>query len=294
MSGETSAPGASPRAPRPGTQKSSSTVAKKGDRGAKEKPATVLPPVGEEEPKNPGRPAAGPEAAAARAATSRSRGEGAGPDGPARAEGGGRAGRAGAEQAARDPARGCGSLSVAGRARATSVAGGDQARCVAAGLSAVRQCQSRPPPAAREAEPLAFCKLRGRLFLPQHSLRTPGAGAPGSPWAVNPNWTPARFPSRSLAAVGTELISVWVGDTHDVIRRGRPGVMGGHRGAIRRRLWARAAHTHPALCRMENGAAEGVGVGDGHETRGRSGGRGSGSGGGEIGSAPWSTRLAKQ
>nr|KAF6397284.1 leucine rich repeat containing 71 [Rousettus aegyptiacus] len=53
MSGETSAPGASPRAPRPGTQKSSSTVAKKGDRGAKEKPATVLPPVGEEEPKNP-------------------------------------------------------------------------------------------------------------------------------------------------------------------------------------------------------------------------------------------------
>lgn len=66
MSGETSAPGASPRAPRPGTQKSSSTVAKKGDRGAKEKPATVLPPVGEEEPKNPGRPAAGPEAAAGR------------------------------------------------------------------------------------------------------------------------------------------------------------------------------------------------------------------------------------
>ncbi|ELK02716.1 hypothetical protein PAL_GLEAN10005302 [Pteropus alecto] len=53
MSGETSAPGASPRAPRPGTQKSSSAVTKKGDRGAKEKPATVLPPVGEEEPKNP-------------------------------------------------------------------------------------------------------------------------------------------------------------------------------------------------------------------------------------------------
>ncbi|XP_035871539.1 leucine-rich repeat-containing protein 71 isoform X5 [Phyllostomus discolor] len=53
MSGEVSATGASPRAPRPGTQKSSSTVTKKGDRGAKEKPATVLPPVGEEEPKNP-------------------------------------------------------------------------------------------------------------------------------------------------------------------------------------------------------------------------------------------------
>ncbi|XP_070124118.1 leucine-rich repeat-containing protein 71 isoform X8 [Equus przewalskii] len=53
MSGETSAPGASPRAPRPATQKSSGTVTKKGDRGAKEKPAAVLPPVGEEEPKNP-------------------------------------------------------------------------------------------------------------------------------------------------------------------------------------------------------------------------------------------------
>ncbi|KAF3822984.1 hypothetical protein GH733_010420 [Mirounga leonina] len=53
MSGEASAPGASPRAPRPGTQKSSGAVTKKGDRGAKEKPATVLPPVGEEEPKNP-------------------------------------------------------------------------------------------------------------------------------------------------------------------------------------------------------------------------------------------------
>ncbi|XP_073744726.1 leucine-rich repeat-containing protein 71 isoform X8 [Callorhinus ursinus] len=53
MSGEASAPGASPRAPRPGTQKSSSSVTKKGDRGAKEKPATVLQPVGEEEPKNP-------------------------------------------------------------------------------------------------------------------------------------------------------------------------------------------------------------------------------------------------
>ena len=54
MSGEASGQGTSPRAPRPGTQKSSSTVTKKGDRGAKEKPATVLPPVGEEEPKNPG------------------------------------------------------------------------------------------------------------------------------------------------------------------------------------------------------------------------------------------------
>ncbi|XP_045037423.2 leucine-rich repeat-containing protein 71 isoform X4 [Desmodus rotundus] len=53
MSGEASGQGTSPRAPRPGTQKSSSTVTKKGDRGAKEKPATVLPPVGEEEPKNP-------------------------------------------------------------------------------------------------------------------------------------------------------------------------------------------------------------------------------------------------
>lgn len=55
MSGEASAPGTSPRAPRPGTQKTSGAVTKKGDRGAKEKPATVLPPVGEEEPKNPGR-----------------------------------------------------------------------------------------------------------------------------------------------------------------------------------------------------------------------------------------------
>ncbi|XP_070640601.1 leucine-rich repeat-containing protein 71 isoform X3 [Bos indicus] len=54
MSGEASAPPAtSPRAPRPGIQKSSGAVTKKGDRGAKEKPATVLPPVGEEEPKNP-------------------------------------------------------------------------------------------------------------------------------------------------------------------------------------------------------------------------------------------------
>ncbi|KAM7054002.1 leucine-rich repeat-containing protein 71 isoform 3-T3 [Molossus nigricans] len=53
MSGEASATGASPRVPRPGTQKSSGSVTKKGDRGAKEKPAAVLPPVGEEEPKNP-------------------------------------------------------------------------------------------------------------------------------------------------------------------------------------------------------------------------------------------------
>ncbi|KAF5920150.1 hypothetical protein HPG69_006421 [Diceros bicornis minor] len=53
MSGEASAPAVSPRAPRPGTQKASGTVTKKGDRGAKEKPVTVLPPVGEEEPKNP-------------------------------------------------------------------------------------------------------------------------------------------------------------------------------------------------------------------------------------------------
>ncbi|XP_074174812.1 leucine-rich repeat-containing protein 71 isoform X4 [Rhinolophus sinicus] len=53
MSGEGSAPGTSPRAPRPATQKTSGTVSKKGDRGAKEKPATVPPQVGEEEPKNP-------------------------------------------------------------------------------------------------------------------------------------------------------------------------------------------------------------------------------------------------
>ncbi|XP_058165906.1 leucine-rich repeat-containing protein 71 isoform X2 [Dasypus novemcinctus] len=53
MSGEASASGPSPRAPRPGTQKASGTVTKKGERGAKEKPTTVLPPVGEEEPKNP-------------------------------------------------------------------------------------------------------------------------------------------------------------------------------------------------------------------------------------------------
>lgn len=59
MSSEPSAQGVSPRAQRPGTQKSSGTVAKKGDRAAKEKPAIVLPPVGEEEPKNPGMLAAG-------------------------------------------------------------------------------------------------------------------------------------------------------------------------------------------------------------------------------------------
>ncbi|XP_059002745.1 leucine-rich repeat-containing protein 71 isoform X4 [Mustela lutreola] len=53
MSGEASAPGVSPRAPRPGTQKSSGAVTKKGDRATKEKPVTVLQPVGEEEPKNP-------------------------------------------------------------------------------------------------------------------------------------------------------------------------------------------------------------------------------------------------
>ncbi|XP_009182112.2 leucine-rich repeat-containing protein 71 isoform X5 [Papio anubis] len=53
MSSEQSAPGTSPRAPRPGTQKSSGAVTKKGERAAKEKPATVLPPVGEEEPKSP-------------------------------------------------------------------------------------------------------------------------------------------------------------------------------------------------------------------------------------------------
>ncbi|XP_070252490.1 leucine-rich repeat-containing protein 71 isoform X3 [Myotis yumanensis] len=53
MSGEASAQGASPRAPRPGIQKSSGTVTKKGDRAAKEKPPIVLLPVGEEEPKNP-------------------------------------------------------------------------------------------------------------------------------------------------------------------------------------------------------------------------------------------------
>ncbi|XP_040608481.1 leucine-rich repeat-containing protein 71 isoform X4 [Mesocricetus auratus] len=53
MSSEpSSASGTSPRTPRPGAQKSSGTVTKKGDRAAKEKPATALPPVGEEEPKN--------------------------------------------------------------------------------------------------------------------------------------------------------------------------------------------------------------------------------------------------
>lgn len=59
MSVEASTQGASPRTLRPGIQKSSGTVTKKGDRAAKEKPATVLLPVGEEEPKNPGRLAAG-------------------------------------------------------------------------------------------------------------------------------------------------------------------------------------------------------------------------------------------
>ncbi|XP_037355741.1 leucine-rich repeat-containing protein 71 isoform X3 [Talpa occidentalis] len=53
MSGEASAPGPSLRVPRLGAQKSSGTMSKKGDRGAKEKPVTILPPVGEEEPKNP-------------------------------------------------------------------------------------------------------------------------------------------------------------------------------------------------------------------------------------------------
>ncbi|XP_064138820.1 leucine-rich repeat-containing protein 71 [Loxodonta africana] len=53
MSSETSASGTSPRAPRPGTQKTSGTVAKKGERGAKEKPTINLQQVGEEEPKNP-------------------------------------------------------------------------------------------------------------------------------------------------------------------------------------------------------------------------------------------------
>ncbi|XP_055452510.1 leucine-rich repeat-containing protein 71 isoform X2 [Psammomys obesus] len=53
MSSEQSTTGTSPRTPRPGTQKSSGVVTKKGDRAAKEKPVTALPPVGEEEPKNP-------------------------------------------------------------------------------------------------------------------------------------------------------------------------------------------------------------------------------------------------
>lgn len=54
MSSDQSTTGTSPRTPRPGTQKSSGAVTKKGDRAAKEKPVTALPPVGEEEPKNPG------------------------------------------------------------------------------------------------------------------------------------------------------------------------------------------------------------------------------------------------
>ncbi|XP_055978788.1 leucine-rich repeat-containing protein 71 [Sorex fumeus] len=49
----TSETGSSPRSARPLTLKSSGSMTKKGDRGAKEKPATVLPPVGEEESKNP-------------------------------------------------------------------------------------------------------------------------------------------------------------------------------------------------------------------------------------------------
>nr|XP_004667173.2 leucine-rich repeat-containing protein 71 isoform X1 [Jaculus jaculus] len=53
MSSEPSAPGASPRAPRPGAQKLSGSVTKKGDRGAKDKPATALPPLGEDELRNP-------------------------------------------------------------------------------------------------------------------------------------------------------------------------------------------------------------------------------------------------
>ncbi|XP_077883475.1 leucine-rich repeat-containing protein 71 isoform X6 [Ictidomys tridecemlineatus] len=53
MSSEPSAPGSSPRTPRPGTQKSSGSATKKGERSVKEKPPAVLPPVGEEEPKNP-------------------------------------------------------------------------------------------------------------------------------------------------------------------------------------------------------------------------------------------------
>lgn len=54
MSSEPSATGTSPRTPRPGAQKSSGAVTKKGDRAAKDKTASALPPVGEEEPKNPG------------------------------------------------------------------------------------------------------------------------------------------------------------------------------------------------------------------------------------------------
>ncbi|KAM4806345.1 leucine-rich repeat-containing protein 71 isoform 1-T1 [Urocitellus parryii] len=53
MSSEPSAPGGSPRTPRPGTQKSSGSATKKGERSVKEKPPAVLPPVCEEEPKNP-------------------------------------------------------------------------------------------------------------------------------------------------------------------------------------------------------------------------------------------------
>lgn len=54
MSSEPSATGTSPRTPRPGAQKSTGAVTKKGDRAAKDKAASVLPPVGEEELKNPG------------------------------------------------------------------------------------------------------------------------------------------------------------------------------------------------------------------------------------------------
>ncbi|XP_012623130.2 leucine-rich repeat-containing protein 71 isoform X2 [Microcebus murinus] len=53
MSSEPSTTGSSPRTSRPGTQKSSGQMTKKGERAAKEKPGAVLPPVGEEEPKNP-------------------------------------------------------------------------------------------------------------------------------------------------------------------------------------------------------------------------------------------------
>ncbi|XP_031230159.1 leucine-rich repeat-containing protein 71 isoform X2 [Mastomys coucha] len=53
MSSESSGTGTSPRTPRPGAQKSSGAVTKKGDRGAKDKTASNLPPVGEEESKNP-------------------------------------------------------------------------------------------------------------------------------------------------------------------------------------------------------------------------------------------------
>ncbi|XP_006895963.1 PREDICTED: leucine-rich repeat-containing protein 71 [Elephantulus edwardii] len=53
MSSETSAPGTSPRAPRPGTQRGSAAATKKAERAAKEKPVTSLPPVVDEEPKNP-------------------------------------------------------------------------------------------------------------------------------------------------------------------------------------------------------------------------------------------------